>query len=382
MKQKVGIITSYLDFDKNYGGVLQAYALSKQISLLGYEAYIMPYIYEHIPTDKKADITAWKIFRTVRNSLVDSKQQKAQKQMQKMMMAFVSEKLPMYQSSRMRTADLKGAANSFYAFVCGSDQVWSTRLQGDHCDPGMFLSFVPNGVKKIAYAPSIGSTVEMSPETAEEFNKALSTYDAISVREYSGQKLIKNITQQSVPVVLDPTLLLNFDEWNAFEEIPNNLPAKYILVYRFGNLQSTYDEITEIKNHLNLPVIELPSSAVSLYDGLEKRYDINPSQFIGLIRNASLVCTDSFHASVFSILTKTPLAVFYRQDPNSKATMNARIDDLLSMTELSKCLIKPNEHIDYNSVLNCDFQNAHDQINLRKEDSLNYLKQSLSGAKG
>ncbi|MEA5026332.1 MAG: polysaccharide pyruvyl transferase family protein [Erysipelotrichaceae bacterium] len=378
MNKKVGIITSYLDFDKNYGGILQAYALSKQIELLGYNAVIMPYIYEHIPLDKKGNYLIWRLLRKLKNAiLIRDNEIKKQRKMNEMMLLFVKENLPLYRTSRMTISDLEFVSKSFYAFICGSDQVWSTKLQQDHCDPGMFLKFVPRGVKKIAYAPSTGSTIRLKADTASEFNMALSTFNAISVRESAGQKLIKDMTNKDVPIVLDPTLLLPADEWEKIVKIPEELPGKYILVYRFGTLESTYEHIMDIQKETGLQIIELPSSAISIKDSWNKRYNIDPEAFIGIIKNATLVCTDSFHATVFSILNRTPFITFYRQEPSIEGNMNCRIDDLLQMTGLTDRLVKPNDKIILEDLFTIDFKSALEKIDQRRTESLNYLKQAL-----
>ncbi len=381
MDKKVGIITSYLDFNKNYGGVLQAYALSKQISILGYQPYVMPYVYEHIPPEKKATLLR-RTYRWLRSfSNPYRKETKKQKQMNVIMLDFVRNKLPLYSETRTTVADMKKSTNDFHAFICGSDQVWSTRLQRDHCDPGMFLQFVPQHIKKIAYAPSMGSTVSVTEETAQEIRNSLSDFDAISIREVKGQTLIESIIGKRVPIVLDPTLLLPEKEWEDIATIPSGLPSKYILLYRFGNIESNLDKILEISNRLGLPIIELPSSLISLSDGLEKRYDIDAGGFIGLIRNATLVCTDSFHATVFSIINKTPFVSFCRQDPKLENNMNGRLVDLLRMTCLEQRLVMPDGEVDYDNLFNVNFVTAHEKIEQMREGSLSYLKNSLEGEK-
>ena len=379
MEKKVGIITSYLDFNKNYGGVLQAYALAKQLSLLGYAPYIMPYIYEHIPLKDKNDLLHI-VYRKVRHILNPyRKAVNQQKDFYRIMMDFVNQHMPMYADKRITLSEMQEIASDFHAFICGSDQVWSTNLQKGHCDPGMFLKFVPSATKKIAYAPSTGSTTAVTDETAAEIKEALSDFDAISIRETTGQQLLERITGNTYPIVLDPTLLLPWDQWDDIARVPDNLPEKYILVYRFGNLESNFNRMIDIQKHLGLPIIELPSSLVSLQDNLEKRYDIDAGQFIGLIKNATLVCTDSFHATVFSIINKTPFISFYRQDPAVSANMNARVDNLLATTGLSHRIVGVHDDVDYDNLLNVDFDEAHRRIEALRAPALTYLSDALTG---
>lgn len=376
--KKVGVITSYLDFDKNYGGVLQAYALSRQIEMLGYKPYVMPYVFESIPLDKRANNPLWRMARSIRDNMDPHRRSvKQQKKMNRIMMSFVDRTLPVYKSSRISLDELSKEAERFYAFVSGSDQVWNTRNQNNHCDPGMFLKFVPKGVGRIAYAPSLGSAVELTADTAGEFRTALNDYDAVSVREKSGRDTIKAISGKDVPIVLDPTLLLEENEWRKIEETPDNLPNDYILIYRFGEIPSNYKNMVEIQKHLNIPIVELPSSSISMKDDLPKRFDIDPGKFIGLIRHARLVCTDSFHATVFSILTQTPFVSFYRQNPQEKNNMNGRVDDLLELTGLHARLTGVGEKVDLSRLFEIDFTEAIERINAERQSSLDFLKDSL-----
>ena len=295
------------------------------------------------------------------------------------MMEFVNTQLPMYRKERIRLRELSEISNEFYAFICGSDQVWSTRLQNDHCDKGMFLRFVPEGVKKIGYAPSMGATISVSEETATEICESLSDFDAVSVREKTGQNLLQEILGRKVPLVLDPTLLLDRKEWENIAEVPRGLPERYLVVYRFGSMAYTIETINEIVEKTGFPVIELPSSRIAMEDGFPKRFDIDPGAFIGLIRNATLVLTDSFHATVFSILNATPFISFYRQDPSLPFNMNSRLDDLLSMTGLNERLCPIGEKVNYDNLFDVDFTDAHKAIDERRDSSLSYLSAALNG---
>ena len=378
--KKVGIVTSYLDFDKNYGGVLQAYALSRQIELLGYDARIMPYIYEHIPEDPREKSLFWTVLRALRDRLHPQMRKYAkQKKLHRVMMKFVNAQMPVYRKERIRLRELSEIASDFHAFVCGSDQVWSTRLQQDHCDGGMFLRFVPKGVKKIGYAPSMGATVSVRGETGEEIRESLGDFDAVSVREKTGQSLLRELLGKEVPLVLDPTLLLERKEWARIAKVPEGLPERYIVVYRFGSVPHTLQTMKEIVKKTGLPVIELPSSRIAMEDGFHKRFDIDPGDFIGLVKNAALVLTDSFHATVFSIVNATPFVSFYRQDPSVPFNMNSRLDDLLAMTGLTHRLCPVGGAVEYESLFTVDFAEAHRRIDERRAPSLQYLAEALKG---
>jgi hypothetical protein len=384
---KIGIITTYQSFRTNYGAVLQAYALSRQLQILGYEPYIMPYIAEsevkRIESYSNRNQSKFKImlnrishafnYKVVRQHFANKKQERLKRAFDR----FNTKYLPLYQTETMSVKQLSSVVDDFFAFVCGSDQVWSTKLQGNCCDRGMFLKFVPDGIKRIAYAPSMGSSC-VSSDVDEDLRSSLSKFDAISIREKQGAAFLFGIIGMQIPVVLDPTMLLPPDEWDAIIQKPYNVPKKYILVYRFGNSEDTLNAILKLSEKLDLPIIELPSSYVSLNDNLNKMYDIGPDHFIWLIRNATLVCTDSFHATVFSIINHTPFLTFYRQDPNKvKENMNARVEELLELTGLSDRLISPGQAIVDQKIFDLDFDTADHEIEEKRSKSLAYLTNAL-----
>lgn len=388
MNNKIGIITTYQSFRINYGAVLQAFALSRQLELLGYDAHIMPYIseseVERIASQKPQESF---ISKTLRRSKVifDFKRVKRYfmlKKQERLMAAFDlfnKEHLPLYGNSIMSSHELERIADSYDAFICGSDQVWSTRLQGDRCDRGMFLKFVPEQVRRIAYAPSMGSR-SAGAEVEEDIRSSVARFDAVSLREQDGADYLYRITGEKYPVVLDPTLLLPPAEYDVLERKPDGIPDRFILVYRFGSIDHTLDTIVGISQRLKLPLIELPCSFASLDDHLKKRYDIGPDKFIWLIRHASLVCTDSYHATIFSILNHTPFLTFFRSDPaKTDSNMNARVLELLEMAGLSERLVYPGQTPDDSALLSVDFSAADMRIGERRAESLNYLVNALKG---
>lgn len=130
----------------------------------------------------------------------------------------------------------------------------------------------------------------------------------IGVREESGQKLVKEIANRDVPVVCDPTLLFTGDEWMAIQQKEPIIKGKYILCYFLGNNPPHREFAKRLKEVTGCKIIALThlDEFVKSDEGYadETPYDIDPADFLNLIRNAEYVCTDSFHCSVFSILYK------------------------------------------------------------------------------
>lgn len=227
---------------------------------------------------------------------------------------------------------------SYDLFVCGSDQIWNPAY-GTTSDLA-FLSFAKG--RKIALAPSFGVS-DIPEESKADFRKWLNGITALSVREEDGYQIIKALTGREAQVLLDPTMAIEPICWEAMACAPEKkLPEKYILTYFLGQVTKEYKNlIRQISKQTGLPV-------VSLFNIEEpEHYVFNPSEVLYAIAHASLVLTDSFHGSVFSILFKRDFLVFCRNEGGK--SMHSRISNLLSKFELEDrlvggaCTLKPIE---------------------------------------
>ncbi|MCH3951209.1 MAG: polysaccharide pyruvyl transferase family protein [Acidaminococcus sp.] len=222
---------------------------------------------------------------------------------------------------------LPSIGNEYDYFVVGSDQVWNPYFfQSDEELQSYFLNFAPKG-KRIAYAASI-SVPEIPASKYNTFLNGLKGMDCISMREQAGADLVQRLTGKSVPTLVDPTLLLSSEKWDNVSRLPSWYRGqKYILTYFLGARPTNVLE--KLHKDLGLEVVNLLDT--SCYD----YYVTGVDEFISAIKNASLVYTDSFHGTVFSILYRRPFVVCDRIPLNSRdnvgGKMNSRIDTLLHL---------------------------------------------------
>lgn len=384
--KKIGIITTSQGgggtYGGNYGAALQGYALVKWLREQGFDAHDINYISSneyHPETYSLVKRTMKRIrlmfsYKDVCNKLRSICGEKNRTKVREAFTEFVKENDLTYMAGRYYTIlELKKMATEFYAFITGSDVVWNPYLHQKKNDEGYFLDFVPQGVKRIAYAPSIGATT-LPDESRRNLKELLLKFDALSIREQAGADLVKQETGIDIPVVLDPTMLLESNGYDVMVRKPANMPDKYILVYKFGNLAHTNEKINEIINKLKLPVVYVPSGD---FISKEVRYDFGPGEFVWAIRHAELVLSDSFHCSVFAILSKTPFLTFNRSDPNGKSNINSRMTNLLKMTGLTDRMVNVGDEIDYDTLLNVDFSEASRIIFEMRKMSENYLFKAL-----
>ena len=205
-----------------------------------------------------------------------------------------------------------GVGDSYDCFVIGSDQVWNSDF--DFTSEAEYLPMVPAD-KKVSYAASFGISeiTENRARTAELLNDIKFT----SVRENAGADIVRDLTGRKAAVVLDPTLLLGPDDWKRVSKKPAKVDCSspFVFKYVLGN-DVNERRIGQMAQDRDLVIVDVMDPSLA----------IGPSEFVWLIAHSELVCTDSFHASVFALLHHKPLAVFERE--SADADMSSRFDTL------------------------------------------------------
>lgn len=361
--KKVGLCIVYKNW--NYGSILQSYATLLELKKLDID-------YEIIRYEREKDFSFYvsslpRLFLPdMRYSKMRALKRKVGKKLYKDFAKKDAVRAKVFSDFTKRNFDkfseiikdfdtLRKYARKFSSVIVGSDQLWLP----SGLDTNFFnLMFVPDEINKIAYAASFG--VGEIPESQKERTITyLNRIENISVRELSGKELIKKLTGRDVPVIVDPTLVINKQLWDA--SIPNERKVKedYIFCYFLGNNPEQREEARKLSKKIGLKIVTLrhmdeyiPSDEKF---GDVAPYDVGPAEFVNLIRNASYVCTDSFHGSVFSIINHKQFVSFNRYGNNSKNSRNSRLDSLFGQLgierrfkgDIVKDIMAP---IDYESV--------------------------------
>lgn len=386
------MMTSEESFHNNYGAALQGYALYTTLKKLGYDPKIVRYFgnmqpkLSTYPLPTALRIIASRAYHSVKDGLavtekkkITAKYKKEIRQRERIFLDF-QKYMSFYNDKRIGWYDLEKCPPIADIYVCGSDQIWNPYFRSQKNDLGYFMDFAPAGKPRIAYAPSFGCD-SLPPNAKANIGELLGKFHGVSVREAAGQRIIKQEVGLDVPVVADPTLLLTSDDWAQIERPVVGMPEKYILCYRFSDNDTTKENIDKISQQTGLPVYTMPLAWHTLKDDYNKVFAAGPQEFIWLIRHATLVCTDSFHATVFSLICETPFCVFMRENFNaSKANMNSRIDNLLKIAELSERLMLDLKDVDINTIFEVDFSKFKNNIKELREESLEWLSDRLSTA--
>lgn len=372
---KVGIIT--LNGYKNYGNRLQNYALQEVIKYL--EFSVDTIIVDIRECDKFTDtnysinklkkITTIdgikkvipKVYYTLQNKKNKNNIIRRTANFKKFTEDYIYESN--YSISEKRLPN--NIIDKYDFFVVGSDQVWNPHYIASSSI--YFLTFAPRE-KRIAYAPSFGVS-EIPFEDKENYKKWLSEMSFLSVREQAGADIVKKLTGRDAPVLVDPTLMLTKEKWLSIAKEASNKPKQnYLLTYFLGKIpKNTHKMIESIAKKNNLQIVNL----ADMKD--RQAYITGPSEFIDYINSASLLCTDSFHGCIFSILMETPFIVFDRVGTQS---MYSRIDTLLSKFKLESRKVMNIR--DEDQVFNVDFSHVPPILERERKKSLDYLKEALN----
>lgn len=340
----VGIITIQ---SINYGNRLQNYALQEVVKSLGHSCKTI-----------RREKPEGRIRELYRNAKRLSKMVLGRK-----MGRFYRFDRNIDYSSHWATANdfESGLMHVFDCFITGSDQVWNPHYS--FVGKSDLLAFA-KPKQRISYAASFGVD-EIPEEKKDVYAENLSQFRALSVREKRGAEIIKELTGKDAQVVLDPTMLLTSDQWSKVEKKSKFTPKKkYALVYSLG--EKSIDFENAIRHYKN----ELEIFDIRTIQRNKKEIPVGPAEFLYLIHNAELILTDSFHASVFSVLYHKRFITFKRPGID----MSSRIVSLANT-------IGAKDKLDGDNNLDCsdglDYAMVDQLIESERKQSIDFLKKAL-----
>ena len=368
--KKIGIATVYTGF--NYGSALQAFATKTLISKMGYDGEILKLSGSLLPgRDVRIKKTLTVLLRSSLHpgglkslkNYGDSIKKPLSSESREMFRQFADYKLC---PREVKYKDIKKSACSdeYYTFLCGSDQVWNSAVF--YVDPFYYLRFAPEE-KRVAFAPSFGR--DFIPKyNKRKIRKYVSGIKHKSVREESGVQLIKELTGDTAQMLLDPTLVLTPEEWTKALKIKDIEQEKYLLAYFLDEpSEKAKKAVAEISEKYGLKIIGLPYSFEDI-SWAANIADAGPSEFVEYIKNASFVCTDSFHGTAFSLNFNIPFYTFEREYGNA-GKQSERVISILDIVS-QKDRYEP-ENIE--NAFGVSFDNVNSVLREQREKSKKYL---------
>lgn len=341
--KKIAIITYHRS--NNYGSVLQAYALSKYLNTQGARLNVIDY---HSEKQDKL----YKTFESVKGLMSVARNiqtffyLKSIKLRKKKFDEFLKNNFSLTKEY-VNVSDISAENDNYDLFICGSDQIWNTSC--DDFSKAYTLDFVKDKSKCVSYAASIGKKF-IKPEDEDFFYAQLKDFYKLSLREKDGVDEIKRITGRGdVSMVSDPVTLLDKNDWNELIKDVKALNKKYILAYFIGDVPFMRDFVKRLAKIKRLPIIVINKNLRDMLYRNKKRYGTGPKEFLALIKNAEYVVSDSFHATVFSIIFKKQFFTFAKTDQESAIS---RLNNFLSVLGLKNRLNASDvnlQNIDYDN---------------------------------
>ena len=382
-KIKVGILSTFYN-NCNYGGKLQAYALVRYLNQNGYDAVQIQYNQPNrhkkvsIPTRIKKVLLSSDYRHAVLQTLYGKFLTGAAAHMDTRKAAFARFDGQIPHTTEVYSDDtIEDTVSDFDAFICGSDQIWNPELT----KKAYYLGFVPDGKGKFSYAASISNNIP--DDWKRTYSESLSRLDAISIREEKNQTVLQEMLGREICVTVDPTLLLDWADWNSVAAEPL-VKAPYVFCYFLGYSRKMRQVSAHIAQKMGLKVVTIPhllGTTRRFYPcddayGQEKLYDVSPDGFLALIRDAEYVFTDSFHATVLSLIFRKQFVTFGRTNHPSMAS---RMENLLEMFGLNNrfCPAVSEKYVESIMAQQLHYCDHYEKLEARKTFSKEFLRKNL-----
>lgn len=357
---KLKIITITCLRAKNYGAVLQAFALHKTLLKLGFDNLLLDYPYEKSIYEKINSKSLKEVLINIYLNINTFFRRKKLKCLSDSFNDFVSDNFTLTKCYN-NILELTQTPPKADVYLTGSDQVFSPS-SNDFFNTMRFLDFGENNIKRISYAASVGNYDLTDIEKKYVISK-LKRFNALSLREKTGIDYYQSFYANNYYNHIDPIFLFNKEEWTKY--CINLDEKKYILVFPLLGNKAMQSTIDKIKRKSGLKVISIQTRSDKIIKADKYIFDATPFEFISYIKNAEYVITTSFHGTAFSILFEKEFYTLIKE------YRPQRMECLLKMVGLENRLIK-NKFIFQKKI---NYEPVRKIIVKEREKSINYLRE-------
>ena len=370
--------------NNSYGGILQSYATVLKMEEMGLNYEIIDYrhpstimYYLDAIVNSTNKTTVYTKIRSAKKKLgekIHPEFKRNEAIRNRKFNEFRHERFIHFSKPIRNYEELKEYSHRMTDVVVGSDQLWLP----SGLSTGFYnLMFAPDECNKVSYASSFG--VSSIPNKQREKTKGyLERIQHLSVRESTGQKIIKDLTGREAKIILDPTMILTKEQWDDCIEDKVLYDEDYIFCMFLGNNPEQRKEVERLKEETGCKIVvlrhldEYIPSDESFGDIVP--YDVGPEEFVNYIRHAKYVCTDSFHVSVYSIIYHKKFIVFDRFASGSNSR-NSRLDTLFENIGISRRFQN-----DIVSEINAeiDYKNVDERLDILRNYSNQYIFDALN----
>lgn len=368
MIKNIGILTYHAAH--NYGSMLQAYALQTYLKKCGFNPEM---INLRITAQKKAyNNPLGRIgIRTLKRLLFSMSTVYNDWQKWRRFERFLQTKYNLSKKEFHSWKEVLEYLNhgSFDAVICGSDQIWNMTCV-DY-NESYFLPSNLKGIIKIAYAPSFGGFIERFQDAAciSFIKKNTSLFDSLSVREKSGADFLSSLLGKNVPIVPDPTFLLQKSDYEPLVAKEPIIKGDYVLYYTPWHVKQAEDIALQIGKVYGCHVITTNGNEQTNKFIIQKN-DIGPAEFLNVVKNARVVCGLSFHLVVFSLL-------FEKEFYSINGDRDNRLVTLLNLLGLTERAISINDTF-CRGYENINYSDIKQKITMLRQVGVDYINNNLS----
>ena len=373
MNNNIILTTVFSGF--NYGSSLQAFAGKKIIQSLGYDCEIIK-LKSFV---KGRDIRLNKLMTVFIRSVIFSQKHVLDAYRASYKKVFVHGCEEMFnkftddylEPIELSWHSLKKMATGAIACFSGSDQIWNSSAL--YVDPLYYLRFAPS-YKRVAFAPSFGRDY-IANYNKTKMAKWIGEYPYISIRENSGVSLIEEMTGKKVQHLVDPTLVIKSEQWEKFLGIEKHKSHNYILAYFLDEPSDlARHQLLKLKNEMGCEVVSIPYVFKNM-EYSDASVAAGPKEFVSLIANARLVCTDSFHGTAFSLNMHTPFYTFERE----YGAANKQSERILSILRMVNMMERYQPHDAEPPTDDIDFNYSDLVLDKERDKVYKYIKDAISG---
>lgn len=370
---KVGIMS--MQRIANYGSFLQAFALKQLIENLGHTVEFVDYhvcppiVKDHADNDNKYIRKIEKGIETLKYraplshklSFIQYKQ------------SFSKKYLPL-----LGVTDAMNYNPELDCLVIGSDEVFNCIQKNSNVGYSLELFGKDNKARKlISYAASFGNTTLDKLDRygkKEEIGDLLNGFDALSVRDANSGKIVESLTDRKVTYHLDPVLI--YDYMHCCDKVPQlKLSEKYLILYAYAGRVSDdeADWISKYAKRKNLKVYAIGG----IQKCADKFINCSPFEVLSYFRNAEEVITDTFHGTIFSVITHRKFATLVRKSVGNSYGNEEKLSDLLIRLQLIDRITFDVRDIARINEIQIDYRKTDKYLGEQRESTLNYLKDKV-----
>lgn len=362
---KIGILTFHRAI--NFGAVLQCYALYSILKGMGHEVEVIDYRPESVERYRRH-------FRLVDFRQAPGVGGKLRYLASALTLARVkpqaSRRFDAFLSRNMRFSSVvhrpEDIATDYEAVFFGSDQIWNPVIC-EGLDRIYYGQFPKGRARFVAYAASVGNLGALEGDTLQRFTACLTAYDRLAVREQNLQTFLRERVGREAHLVCDPSLLLTRADWEALAEKPQE--ENYVALFILERNPETLRFAQRMASQLGAKVIRLGATENPFRKSeCEVRSMLSPGQFLGYLKHARCVVTDSFHATSFSLIMHTDFYTMRRTSNNSRA------ETILGVAGLGHRLVDATAEFPFAPI---PYEGMDERLDAYRQLSLRYIRESL-----